>query len=392
VTETPAVPSPATTGSALEEVAARIRRHGPLPFDEVMRIALYDPAHGFYATGGAAGRRGDFITSVEVGPLFGAVIARALDAWWDELGRPDPFVVIEGAAGSGTLARAVLHARPACLPALTYVLVERSAPLRERQHDHLQITGASHALPPRDEDAETVRDVASGPRFVSLPDLPIGPVTGVILANELLDNLPIKLLELVAPGEWCEVRVGLTPDERELVEYLVPADPSLLDVVAGLDPTPAVGARVPVQLEAADWVRRAAEVLERGRLALLDYADTTASFAARASDEWLRTYRGHERGTAALHDLGYQDITCEVAIDQVGRVRSGLEVETQAAFLRRFGIEELVEEGRQIWHERGHIGDLEAIRGRSRVNEATALLDAGGLGAFSVLHWRVLPR
>ena len=71
-------------------VADEIERRGPVPFSEVMDLALYDPALGFYATGGAAGRRGDFITSPEVGPLFGAVnsvialfyYARVAQAMW----------------------------------------------------------------------------------------------------------------------------------------------------------------------------------------------------------------------------------------------------------------------------------------------------------------------
>ena len=83
-----------------------------------MEAALYDPEDGFYASGGSAGRRGDFLTAPEVGPLYGAVLARALDTWWAELGRPDPFVVVEAGAGPGTLARSVLAAAPACLPAL----------------------------------------------------------------------------------------------------------------------------------------------------------------------------------------------------------------------------------------------------------------------------------
>ena len=61
---------------------------------------------------GRAGRRGDFITSPEVGPLFGAVVARALDAWWAEAGEPDVFTVVEAGAGPGTLARSVLAAAP----------------------------------------------------------------------------------------------------------------------------------------------------------------------------------------------------------------------------------------------------------------------------------------
>jgi SAM-dependent MidA family methyltransferase len=93
-------------------VAERARRLGPLRFDEVLDLALYHHDLGFYATGSGAGRGGaDFLTSPEVGPLFGAVLARALDSWWDGLGRPDPFVVVEAGAGSGALAAAVLAAR-----------------------------------------------------------------------------------------------------------------------------------------------------------------------------------------------------------------------------------------------------------------------------------------
>src|SRR5436190_1620189 len=106
-------------------VSERARRLGPIPFDEVMELALYHPEHGFYSAGGGAGRGADFLTSPEVGPLFGRVLARALDAWWRDLGEPDPYVVVEVGAGAGTLARHVLDAGPECAPALRYVLVER---------------------------------------------------------------------------------------------------------------------------------------------------------------------------------------------------------------------------------------------------------------------------
>ena len=94
---------------------ALLRGLGPLRFDEYVEACLYDPAGGFYASGGAAGRRGDFITSPEVGPLFGAVLARWMDGVWGRLGRPDGFTVVEAGAGHGTLARSVLAAAPACL-------------------------------------------------------------------------------------------------------------------------------------------------------------------------------------------------------------------------------------------------------------------------------------
>src|SRR4029453_10345798 len=100
-------------GAALERIVAEIARRGPIPFVDAIELALYDPEGGFYtAGGGRSGRRprGHFLTSPEVGPLFGAVVARALDEWWRELGEPDPFVVVDAGAGPGTLPRSVLAA------------------------------------------------------------------------------------------------------------------------------------------------------------------------------------------------------------------------------------------------------------------------------------------
>src|SRR5690606_25545762 len=123
----------------------------------------------FYTGGGGAGRRRDFLTSPEVGPLFGAVVARALDAWWDEAGRPARFPVVEAGAGPGTLARSVLAARPRCADALELVLVERAA-----------VQWATHP--------DGLRSVAELPTAGALGP---GPVT--VIANELLDNLPVAL-------------------------------------------------------------------------------------------------------------------------------------------------------------------------------------------------------
>ena len=91
----------------------RLRREGPLPFSVFMEAALYDPTDGFYAAGGrAGGRSGDFLTSPEVGPLFGAVLARAIDTWWD--GARPARSVRGGGCRSGTrdAGSAVLRARP----------------------------------------------------------------------------------------------------------------------------------------------------------------------------------------------------------------------------------------------------------------------------------------
>jgi hypothetical protein len=78
-----------------DRLAAEIRSAGPISYSTFIDAALYDDEAGFYARHGEAGRRGDFLTSPEVGPLFGAVVARALDEWWRELGEPAPFRVVE---------------------------------------------------------------------------------------------------------------------------------------------------------------------------------------------------------------------------------------------------------------------------------------------------------
>ncbi len=335
-------------------LAARIRARGPISFADFMEAALYDADGGFYVRGGSAGRRGDFLTSPEVGPLFGAVLAAALDEWWDALGRPAPFTVIDAGAGSGTLARAVLTAKPRCRVegALHYVAVERSAPLRAH-HEGLPV--------------------------VSMAALPEGPLVGVVLANELLDNLPFRLA--VFDGEWQEAFVDVARDGR-LVEVLRP----FRELPTALPSRAAHGARAPVQDEAAAFVRDALARLERGRLVAADYARTTAEMAAVPWREWLRTYRAQQRGVHYLAEPGSQDITTDVALDQLPPPTA---IWTQAEFLAAHGVASLVEEGRRLWAGQAIAPDLAAFKARSRVREAEALTDPSGLGGFTVAEWLV---
>src|SRR5205809_5983180 len=161
------------TDALAERIADRIRREGPIPFDRFVDAALYDEPGGFFARGGGAGRAGrDFVTSPEVGVLFGALIARSLDGAWSELSRPDPFLVVDAGAGRGRLASDVLRAEPECARALRYVLVERSAALRIAQRELLTLEPADRAFGPAvrddpDEAPQPVEDI--GPIATSLP-------------------------------------------------------------------------------------------------------------------------------------------------------------------------------------------------------------------------------
>lgn len=300
-------------------------------FAEFMERALYDPEHGFYQSGQAGRRGGHFITSPEVGPLFGAVVARVLDRRWSELGQPDPFTVIDAGAGPGTLARTVAKAEPGCAPALRWINVERSAAGRA---------------------AHTIGD--------SQAAMPGGPITGVIVANELLDNLPLRLFD---------------PDGNEIGDHRPNPETRL----------------TPRQDQACVWLAQALSILNQGTVVVIDYMSTTEEMATRPWPEWLRTYRGHGRGDDPWTAPGTQDITSEVALDQLAAVCPPTRVSTQAEWLRAHGIEELVAEGVAAWRAGAAQGDLAAVAGRSRAIEAEALLDPSGLGGFTVAEWDVPP-
>ena len=338
--------------SAADEISAAIAAAGgAIPFSEYMQLALYGEG-GFYTTGGRAGRRGgDFITSPEVGPLFGTVIARALDAWWKEIGSPSRFDVVECGAGPGTLARSILAAQPECATAMHYVAVEISASQR--------------ALHPQSvESRET---------------MPNGPITGVILANELLDNLPFRLF--VFDGSWMEAFVSQA-SSGQFVEVLHTPDvvPSCLPQTAPL------GSRAPIQDAAASWVRNSLSKIAQGRLLLFDYCSmSTSDIALTPWREWLRTYRDQGRGTHYLSDPGSQDITTQVMLDQLP---AGFTASTQSDFLKQWGINELVSEGTAYWESMKNAPDIAAMKMRSRSNEATSLTDPSGLGKFNALLWQ----
>ena len=291
-------------------------------FDEFVADALYGP-DGFYTSGrGSAGRRGDFITSPEVGPLFGAVVGRWLDSVWDDLGQPERFVVFDLGSGPGTLPKAIVRSAPRC-------------------GDALQLSGI---------------DIA---RAGELPEDLRG---SVIVANELLDNVPFRWIRDEAEAFVVDGQLQWHPT----TESKAVGDHPLIEQAAAL---------------VSGLMARGVE-----RLLAFDYgALTTQALADRGG--WLRCYRDHQHYDDPVAYPGHQDITTDIPVDQLP---AGAAVCTQSEFLRRHGIDELVEQGRAYWAEHASRPDLRAIEMRSRVNEAAALTDPTSLGAFLAMEWHSL--
>ena len=340
-----------------EALWAIINDRGGVRFDEFLDLVLYDPRFGFYANEGRSGRRGAFITSPTVGGLFGRCVASYLDELWDRAGRPKHWSFVDLGAGTGALARSVIAAAPRCGGVLNVHLVERSDRQRTDAQDLVRWAGE------RGVDVSISSD-GSG--------YPPASVAGLVLGNYLLDNLA-----------W-NVRTGTGADANELwvlgdrsLSWKPPALPA--DGHSGFSEP------FPDQRRASSMVAEWLERIDTGAVVFIDYGTrTTAELLGR--DGWLRTYRDHEVGTDPLEQIGYRDITADVAFDQLP---SGASLCTQSEAMEAWGIVGLVDAARVAVDRLASVGNLEWARARSVLTEAAALTDPHGLGGFLVASWEI---
>jgi hypothetical protein len=199
----------------------------------------------------------------------------AVDGWWMELGRPDPFTLVEVGAGDGTRAAAFLGAGPECLTALRYVLVEDDAHLRHAHATYLPIESPVFVLGPVEaggDDEEPVRPVAGiGPLVTSLAEPPVVDGPAVVAAVGWLSRQPSDRLEWRA-GKWWEVRLAAGRDPGAgLSELLVPLDDERSAAIDRLARQPrSDGARFAQLGPGVEWLAWTLRVAEEGRLAVVD--------------------------------------------------------------------------------------------------------------------------
>jgi len=330
-----------------------------MPFDEYMEWCLYDPDEGFFSAGPVrSGKKGDFVTSPEISWAFGYCVGE----WADSNAPIDCTALVEIGAGSGALLGefADLWTVRGC----PVYAVERSTAARSRIMEKL--------------DGVDLAD--------SMDNIPSG-FDAVIIANEVLDNMPAALARRTEVG-WAEIAVGVEGEDLMLVE--IPARDSVVewcdDVFTDADP----GTTVTVQLAITEWISHVFDHFGKITMCLIDYGGSSDELTAADPVQLIRTYRRHESGIDWLQHPGETDITADVNFDGVLKsiARQGREARSmnQRDFLLEHGLGEIIEDARDgelLAASKGAI--MHQLENRSERLDLEALIDPDGLGAFTVV-------
>ena len=318
-------------------IRAEIRKNGPLPFVRFMELALYCPETGYYESNkNTVGRRGDFITSVSTGELFGQLLAFQFGEWLENLRQKTagPVSILEAGAHDGKLAADILRwlrdHRPALFAATEYGLIEPSATRQQWQRETLK-------------DFPNVRWFASLDEFSRLT--PHASRVGIGFSNELLDAFPVHRLGWNArEKKWFEWGVALDGEKfvwSRLTNHASPVPASIRHLPSSfLDVLPD-DYTIETCPAAENWWRAAAGVLTHGKLVAIDYGFTAAEqFSPARTRGTLRAYQQQRVNDDLLAQPGEQDLTAHVnfsAIQAAGEA-AGLTTELfcpQPQFLTR---------------------------------------------------------
>jgi SAM-dependent MidA family methyltransferase len=347
-------------------IEAEIASSGPLSFERFMELALYHPAHGYYAAGARrTGWGGHFLTSPELDPAFGAVWARGFEHLWRQCGRPKRFELIELGPGEGGFAASVLESvSGAFARALHITLLERVPALRTRQEAVLK--GC-----PRVSWSRSLRELEPA-------------AAGCLFANEVLDNVPVRLVEYRSGRLW-ELFVGAANGELVLVPA-APADAAIARFLDKCGMRLHDGQRAEIGVRAMQLVSEAALVVTRGALVFVDYGDVAEGLVARPAGTLL-SYSEGGVDDHVLAEPGTKDITAHVNWTSIANALRAADATVigptpQRDVLRCLGLDAIADELRARAEA---ASGIDVIRALSRRAAVAALSDRGGLGGLGVL-------
>ncbi|HXZ03956.1 MAG TPA: SAM-dependent methyltransferase, partial [Ktedonobacteraceae bacterium] len=302
-----------------------IQRDGPITFAEYMRMALYEPEHGYYMTGAAKmGWEADYFTSTDVSNLFAHCMGRQLFAMWEKLKRPGNFIVLEQGAGRGHLAEGVQSWAQKEAPEFYRVLEYRAEDIRvgaDAIEERSIVQGQFLRGRPSRSSHTNESPVSFDRVDESKPEYSRGDPRGrpvfpaVVLTNELIDAFPVHVVEKRGERLY-EVFVDVLEDGR-FCEVL--DEPSTPEVAGYLDRykipwrTFEDGWRAEVNLDALRWIQRTVGLVRKGFILTIDYGDKARELytAWRRRGTLLCYYKHHANERPLLHP-GKQDITAHV--------------------------------------------------------------------------------
>jgi SAM-dependent MidA family methyltransferase len=291
-----------TLNELTRQIQEEIRLRGPISFACFMELALYAPGLGYYERRREIGRRGDFFTSVSVGPLFGQLLAFQFVQWMDTDCPVGGIQYIEAGPHNGRLAVDILawtsHYRPDLFARLEYCLLDASPARRAWQEETLRLWSPKVRW-------ESGIEAWGGKQ-----------ISGIIFSNEFLDALPVhRLVWNAARRQWQEACVTAEDETfgwtlNRLSAELTGRLPLVPEELAEVLPD---GFTLEVCPAAARWWREAATRLRRGKLLTLDYGLTDGQwFQPGRAHGTLRAFTRHHASADLLSRPGEQDLTAHV--------------------------------------------------------------------------------
>lgn len=302
---------------------------GFLGFETWMSQALYAPGLGYYTAGntkfGSALPTGDFTTAPEMTPFFGRVLARQVAQVLQDSGTN---TVLEFGAGTGALAASLLPALWELGIDARYQILEVSADLAARQAERLKEWGGSVQW------------------LQSLPEA----FEGCIVANEVLDAMPVTLFRWNEAGELMEIGVRAQPGATPPFVWAERHASAALQATVSLRMPPLPGYRSEINLQAETWVRQMGSWLQRGAALLIDYGFPQREYyhPQRLTGTLMCHFRHHSHAEPLVL-AGIQDITAHVDFTAMAdaALEGGMDVlgyTNQARFLLNSGLPELLQE------------------------------------------------
>lgn len=345
-------------------IGGLIKDQGPITFAAFMEEALYHPGLGYYTTDREVwGEGGDYITNADAGPVFSNLLAVQIEEAWRALSCPVEFKLIEAGGGRGILLKGILASlkerSPALYDCLTVVMIERAASRTFDSLDGKPVNWYNEL-----KEAGTVRD-------------------GVIFSNELLDALPFHRV-LGCSGGLKEIFVDIDSETGGFVDIEgSPSVGALSDYFSSLGIELLEGQVAEVSLEAANWIKEAGALIERGFVISIDYGLPARELYAPEKRGTLLCHYRHTINEEPYKLIGLQDITAHVDFTSV--VRAGLDAglkltgfSTQLHYLMGLGIAQELKEA--------HGTSAEYFEAIAHNQSIKRLIMPGGMGeTFKVL-------